>query len=233
MRKKLLFTLFAVVAMSFTTISYAQIEITEALVGSYVGELNVSVDDDDPISKEDQNIIVTQGDQDENINLSIKDFVFPVQGKPVVIGDVNVNNIPLQREGNDYIFTLTDTEIYVPYFDDFLPSNINGKIDDNNILTLDLDIIQGESTIKVLFEGEKQASSIGNIQKHSFTVYPTATYDMLSIDGIEGGKYNIYNIAGSLVKTGMLTDTNLNVSDLGKGLYFLNIEKHTVKFIKR
>lgn len=231
MRKKLLFALFAVVAMSFTTISYAQI--AESLAGTYVGELNVRVDTDDPITKENQNIIVTKGDDDSKINLSIKDFVFPVQGQPVVIGDVNVNSLPLVKERDGYTFTLIDTEIYVPYFDDFLPSNINGKIDENEVLALDLDIIQGESTIKVLFEGEKQATNIGNIQKHSFTVYPTATYDMLSIDGIEGGKYNIYNIAGSLVKTGMLTDTNLNVSDLGKGLYFLNIEKHTVKFIKR
>jgi len=64
------------------------------------------------------------------------------------------------------------------------------------------------------------ASSVINIQSENFTA----------------SEYSIYNILGKLVadgKTDTANDTQINIENLDKGIYFLKINNNYLKFIKK
>jgi len=69
-----------------------------------------------------------------------------------------------------------------------------------------------------------------------FVVYPNPFNDMLNIKGIENADYKVFTIDGKLVKSGK-TSAQLNLSDLSKGLYLLQLSANgsteTKKIIKK
>ncbi|WP_415328312.1 GEVED domain-containing protein [Chryseobacterium sp. MMS23-Vi53] len=68
------------------------------------------------------------------------------------------------------------------------------------------------------------------------SIYPNPTSDILNISGISGNEFEIYNSVGQKVMQGKISDEKVNVHDLTKGVYFIQIkEKNNVtrlKFIK-
>ena len=83
------------------------------------------------------------------------------------------------------------------------------------------------------------ASSDNSIEALSFNLYPNPVESMLNISVIDNRKatYRIYNMIGQEVKSGNLNQNEINVSNLGSGLYIfeLNDGEKTItkKFVKK
>lgn len=66
------------------------------------------------------------------------------------------------------------------------------------------------------------------------SVYPNPANGTITISGNQTGEYQIANIMGQTIKTGRI-DTEkqqINVSALPAGVYFINIDGKTMKFVK-
>ena len=67
-----------------------------------------------------------------------------------------------------------------------------------------------------------------------FQLYPNPCNGILTILGVHAGEYRIANLLGQTIKTGCI-DTEkqqINVSALPTGVYFININGKTTKFVK-
>jgi hypothetical protein len=78
------------------------------------------------------------------------------------------------------------------------------------------------------------ASANFDLKQDLFSVYPNPAKDVLNIQGITGdnGFYIITDITGKIVKSKPLSDLQVQVGDLGKGVYFFGYKNQSVRFIK-
>jgi hypothetical protein len=73
-----------------------------------------------------------------------------------------------------------------------------------------------------------------NEVRQSLTIYPNPTSSVLNIQGInENSPYQIFDITGKLIISGSLSQESVQVSNLTTGLYFINIEGQSQRFIKK
>jgi hypothetical protein len=70
------------------------------------------------------------------------------------------------------------------------------------------------------------------INENTLVVYPNPTTDMLYISNTSAKEARIINILGSVINVPVQNGT-INVAGLAQGIYFLNIDNQTVKFIKK
>ena len=72
--------------------------------------------------------------------------------------------------------------------------------------------------------------AMSNIENYSkdIQIYPNPTSGILNFSGDIGNEYKIFNLDGRVVKTGIL-EPQLNVSDLAKGLYTIEIHENGKK----
>jgi hypothetical protein len=74
-------------------------------------------------------------------------------------------------------------------------------------------------------------------EQRNISIYPNPASDVLNISGIEGTEFEIYNAAGQLMRKGKIADQTVNVRDLVKGVYFIQIKNKNdvtkLKFIKK
>lgn len=86
-------------------------------------------------------------------------------------------------------------------------------------------------------------TSVKSVMAPKFTIAPTVVQNSLQIHGIQPQnkvEYYIYNVMGQMMKSGMLTSGNLNITDLGNlssGVYTIQLQTKeqslgTAKFIK-
>jgi hypothetical protein len=68
-----------------------------------------------------------------------------------------------------------------------------------------------------------------NIEKR---IYPNPVKDKIYINGFDNKEYSINNQYGVTVKSGIVKDESIILSDLVTGLYFLQINNSTTKIIK-
>jgi hypothetical protein len=74
--------------------------------------------------------------------------------------------------------------------------------------------------------------AIDKVNTATFGVYPVPATDVLYFKGLSAPvKVKIADVTGNTVST-QWAKTSVNVSHLVKGIYFLNIEGRTIKFIK-
>ena len=73
----------------------------------------------------------------------------------------------------------------------------------------------------------------GNHQ--NINIYPNPVADVITVKGVKDQKFNIYNLAGQLVKRGGMKENKINVQDLSKGAYILKIsdQNEGYKLIKK
>ena len=71
----------------------------------------------------------------------------------------------------------------------------------------------------------------------NISIYPNPASDVLNIPGADGTEFEIYNTAGQLVSKGKISDQKLQVHDLVKGVYFIQIKNNNniskLKFTKK
>jgi hypothetical protein len=63
-------------------------------------------------------------------------------------------------------------------------------------------------------------------------VYPNPAKDLINITGIDNGPFTITDITGRTVAQGQMQVNVINVSQLPSGMYLLNVNNATTKFIK-
>lgn len=75
-----------------------------------------------------------------------------------------------------------------------------------------------------------QAESINTIWK----IYPNPVQDTLYVNpDFTQKSYLIYDLNGKKIQKGIIEETGINVNSIKQGVYFLQIDKKTIKFIKK
>ena len=81
----------------------------------------------------------------------------------------------------------------------------------------------------------ENATGLGSGKAKILKVFPNPAKDVLTLEGAEPGEMvMIYSTTGALVKSIKLANstTQITVSDLAKGIYFIQTKSSTIKFIK-
>lgn len=78
------------------------------------------------------------------------------------------------------------------------------------------------------------STGISNTPEDGLRLSPNPASDVIRISGVQSGqKTEIYNTAGTLVKTVINTTGLVHIADLKKGIYFIVIDGQVGKFIKK
>jgi len=74
-------------------------------------------------------------------------------------------------------------------------------------------------------------------EQRNISIYPNPASDVLNIPGTDGTEFEIYNAARQLLRKGKISDQTVNVRDLVKGIYFIQVKNKDhvtkLKFIKK
>ncbi|MCS4300816.1 M43 family zinc metalloprotease [Chryseobacterium sp. BIGb0232] len=75
-------------------------------------------------------------------------------------------------------------------------------------------------------------------KKNTFGVYPNPVNDILNVTGLSGeSQFEIHNTVGQVVKKGKISDNQIHVADLVKGVYVITINNakvsESIKFVKK
>ncbi|WP_347219814.1 T9SS type A sorting domain-containing protein [Chryseobacterium sp.] len=70
-------------------------------------------------------------------------------------------------------------------------------------------------------------------KKANIKLYPNPAVDLVHIDGLKDQDFKIYNMAGQLVKSGLMKQGIIEVKDLVKGTFILKIKEESIKLIKK
>lgn len=227
MKKKLLSTMIAFMAIAMSLPTYAQI--SQEAAGTYNGQLTIKVDETTmpPIQ---ENVYLTASD-DARATLEIKNFSF--SGVP--LGDITVPEVELQKDENAIVLAPKDVDINLTGIGKVKVSLQRSTIIDKKlVLSLNVKPYEADLDIHVGFEGTNTSTGISNTAADSKpVVYYDSTRDALITSKAENQKYGIYNVTGMQMISGIVTTNSINVSNLSKGLYLIKIGDSTMKFIKK
>ena len=105
-----------------------------------------------------------------------------------------------------------------------------------NYFTNESENIAKKDIQKMFFTKTTGLSSLVSDNK-LLEVYPNPAIDFIRLKNIQDGNYlvNIYSITGSKIKSQMITsnETEINISNLSKGLYILKVNNQVSKFTKQ
>ena len=73
----------------------------------------------------------------------------------------------------------------------------------------------------------------GNVLTNHLKVSPNPVKDVLAVEGNVTNDIKIYNLVGTLVKTGFVKDHTVDVSDLNTGIYIILIDSEAIRFVKK
>lgn len=232
MKKKLLTAIIAFIAITMSSSAYAQVSQTAA--GTYAGTLEVYMMEPNkiPLGSSAENIYLTSTDAN-HVTLEIRNFSFPLVGE---LGDIVIPDVALEEEG-DVINILPKTvKITLKVVGEVNVILNKSTIKDKEI-TLSLNV---ETTppypdmyIYVDFKGTMTATGISDVTLNKPTVYYNPSIDAIMVQGAENQKYDIYNVTGMQILSGVLNTEEVSVSILSRGLYLIKIGNTTVKFIKK
>jgi hypothetical protein len=181
--------------------------------------------------------IGVEADGANKVNLSIKDFSF----NGMNIGDIEaaltadadgeggyVLSTPTKVEG-PYITALDyETELEVVSVASGLYNEGGKKID----LQLNVYIKGSSSKIAdVTFSGAEFTPATSVKENKVLSVYPTVATSVVNVP--ENGEFTIYSLAGSSVKSGVVSNGSVSVADLAAGNYVISVNGKNARFIKK
>ncbi|MGX9986734.1 T9SS type A sorting domain-containing protein [Soonwooa purpurea] len=112
---------------------------------------------------------------------------------------------------------------------------ISGNLISDNILTGSINNLNGDNYYIAILE-EKELETAETYKKTPIIIYPNPTKDVINIkDNKDFTEVKIYDASAKLVLNQVLKNNQINVSELPKGVYYLELigkEKAVVKFIK-
>jgi Secretion system C-terminal sorting domain len=113
----------------------------------------------------------------------------------------------------------------------FASDNLYVKVDGTTTpTTIPVNIIR-----KITFvENTTAVTSVADAQKILLSPNPSTDFFKITSDYTEGLKVKIYSLTGQLVHQGAyMNDQNIDVSNLSTGLYLVQVNNSTLKFIKK
>lgn len=134
-------------------------------------------------------------------------------------------------EGKDIVFTATSNSGYK-----VKEWKLNGNVVSENENTYTLSDLAEASTVTVEFD---LLVGIDNAFDSNFNIYPNPFVNVLNVAGAENSTLQIMDIAGVVVHSQKITDTDESIilEKLQSGMYFVQIEKEgqvkTVKVLKK
>lgn len=232
MKQKLLNFMIALIAIIMPTIIYAQ---AQEAAGTYNGKLDVSLYGL-PAGSSTENVYITTVDE-THVTLEIKDFKFTVNNVVIEIGNILIPDITVQKEGNTIIILPADVKLTLPAPIESVDVHLNRSTINNKKLELTLTVdttYPQPITVDVKFDGTQTGGSgIQNTETKKTAIYYNVETNILTIKGADNQKYDIYNVTGMHIISGILSTEEVNVSGLSKGLYLIKMENYTTKFIKK
>lgn len=132
--------------------------LVENVVGTYQGDLSVSIAGTDPILQEAK-IFMEQSGEDM-VKLSLRNFSIVIGDAPVSVGDIVVEGIALEGEASNVILKKTSITMQHPTLQQ-LDITVSGKVA-NGLAQLRIDVLQValNLNIAVTFDGERVSTEV-------------------------------------------------------------------------
>ena len=189
--------------------------------------------------------ISLQAKSSEIVQLSIKNFSYG----PLVIGDIDVVLAASEADG---VVTLSNVDavngetgpnaetagvpISTKIFVQGTSQIVKGE---PNILLLDLKIdgtiiatgmaMPDVARVEVTDAVFTPTTSVK--ENKALSVYPTVATSVVNVP--ENGEFTIYSLAGSSVKSGVVSNGSVSVADLAAGNYVISVNGKNARFIKK
>lgn len=189
--------------------------------------------------------ISLQAKSSERVQLSIKNFSYG----PLVIGDIDVVLAASEADG---VVTLSnvdavngetgpnavtnDVPISTKIFVQGTSQIVKGE---PNILLLDLKIdgtiietgVAMPNVARVEVTDAVFTPTTSVKENKALSVYPTVATSVVNVP--ENGEFTIYSLAGSSVKSGVVSNGSVSVADLAAGNYVISVNGKNARFIKK
>ena len=115
-----------------------------------------------------------------------------------------------------------------------------GTTQKGNYSFTDTDPLQGYSYYRLRMADADGRITYSNVVKmnrsaqSSMSIYPSPAKDIIHVITSTSGKLSIFNVAGKLVRTQVITagNTTIDISSLSDGVYFINMNGERTSFIK-
>lgn len=237
--------LFSVMAAMVSMVSMADVALSD-YDGTYVTDAaTIYVDANSATGQSYPLSISLTAQSSDRVQLSIKNFSYG----DLVIGDINVE---LAAEVTGEGVTLSNVDA-VNGEDgpeaETLGMAITTKIfvqgvsqivrNEPNVLMLDLKIdgtvkasgaaMPGVARVEVTDAVFTPATSVK--ENKALSVYPTVATSVINVP--ENGEFTIYSLAGSSVKSGVVSNGSVSVADLAAGNYVISVNGKNARFIKK
>ena len=184
----------------------------------------------------------------DRVLLSIKNFTYGEGDDALVIGDIDVVLAASEADG---VVTLSNVNLEgetgpnaetagVPISTKIFVQGVSQIVkDEQNILLLDLKIdgtiietgdpMADVARVEVTDAVFTPATSVK--ENTVLSVYPTVATSVINVP--ENGEFTIYSLAGSSVKSGVVSNGTVSVADLAAGNYVISVNGKNARFIKK
>ena len=172
-----------------------------------------------------------------SVKLSIKDFSF----NGMNIGDIEAT-LTAAADGADGYELSTPVKIDGPHIKTLdihtkleVISTASALYDDGvKKMDLKLNVYEEDGATKVAdvtFSGAVFVPVTSVKENKALSVYPTVATSVVNVP--ENGEFTIYSLAGSSVKSGVVSNGSVSVADLAAGNYVISVNGKNARFIKK
>ena len=172
-----------------------------------------------------------------SVKLSIKDFSF----NGMTIGDIEAA-LTADADGDGGYVLSTPTKVKGPditaldYETELEVVSMASGLYNDGVKKMDLQLnvyIKGSSDkiADVTFSGAVFVPTTSVKENKALSVYPTVATSVVNVP--ENGEFTIYSLAGSSVKSGVVSNGSVSVADLAAGNYVISVNGKNARFIKK
>ena len=172
-----------------------------------------------------------------SVKLSIKDFKF----SGINVGDIEAT-LTAKADGDGGYELSTPEKIDGPHIK---VGDIHTKLEvistasalyDDGVKKMDLklNVYEEDGATKVAdvtFSGAVFVPATSVKENKALSVYPTVATSVVNVP--ENGEFTIYSLAGSSVKSGVVSNGSVSVADLAAGNYVISVHGKNARFIKK
>lgn len=190
-----------------------------------------------PGSQNSKLSIAVEADGTDSVILSIKDFNF----NGINVGDIKAKLVA-KADGDGGYELSTPEKIDGPHIKTLdihtkleVISTASALYDDGvKKMDLKLNVYEEDGATKVAdvtFSGAVLVPATSVKENKALSVYPTVATSVVNVP--ENGEFTIYSLAGSSVKSGVVSNGSVSVADLAAGNYVISVNGKNARFIKK
>ena len=121
------------------------------------------------------------------------------------------------------IFTIVVSTYFKIGLDDLSGSNryFSGKIDDVRLYNRAINAQE----VLALFNEANTSTSVSSLSSAGVNIFPNSSTNSITVSGVpENSEISIFEVSGKLIQKSKLTDNQLNISNIHKGIYLIRLE---------